>query len=59
MNKEKLTDLLDVLAVLLIAAGFAAYVFPFVGWACLVLAGGIILLCSFLAAKNSKGREDE
>lgn len=47
--REFLTDLLDVLAVLLIAAGLAALAYRWVGWACLAVAGVVVLVGSLLA----------
>lgn len=57
--KEFITDLLDVTALLLIASGVAAYVYQWIGWLCLVVAGTIVLAGSLLAAKvNGKEGDD-
>jgi hypothetical protein len=47
---EYITTALDTLAVLLIAAGAAAFVFPLVGWGALALAGVVVLAGSQIAA---------
>jgi hypothetical protein len=49
------TTLLDVLGLLLMAAGAAAAVFPWLDWACLAVAGAVILLGSQLAVRMSRG----
>lgn len=50
-----ITTLLDLLAVLLIAAGVGAGVFPWVGWWALAVSGAVLLgasqLVVFVAAK--------
>ena len=46
-----LTDVLDVIGVLLLAAGAAYAAYPFLGMACLAVAGVVILLGSGLAAR--------
>jgi hypothetical protein len=50
-----MTSLLDVLALLLIAAGVGAALFPVVGWACLA-AGGVVLLVGSQVAARFGGR---
>ena len=47
-----LTTLLDALALLLIAAGLAALTYRWIGWACLAVAGVIILAGSALASSG-------
>lgn len=50
-----LTTLLDALALLLIAAGLAALTYRWIGWACLAVAGGIVLVGSAFAARPKRG----
>jgi hypothetical protein len=50
--REVVTTLLDVLGLLLVAAGVAASVAPFLGWACLAVAGVVVLAGSLLAARR-------
>ena len=50
-----LTTLLDALALLLIAAGLAALTFRWIGWACLTVAGVIILGGSAFASLEKRG----
>ncbi|WP_319460080.1 hypothetical protein [Micromonospora sp. RTP1Z1] len=64
MPIKLLTDLLDVLGLLLLAAGAAAAVFPFIGWVALLLAGVVVLGGSQLAdaahtARNRTRRRGE
>jgi len=47
---ELITTSLDVLAILLLAAGAAALLFPLIGWGCLVGAGVVVLAGSQVAA---------
>lgn len=47
---DVVTTVLDTLAILLIAAGTAALVFPYLGWGCLLVAGGMVLGGSQVAA---------
>ena len=49
-----ITTLLDVVGLLLLAAGAAAAVFPVVGWVALAVAGVVLLLGSALAARLAK-----
>lgn len=53
-----LTTLLDALALLLIAAGLAALTYRWIGWACLAVAGVIILGGSAFAASERPKRGD-
>lgn len=46
---DVVTTCLDVLGLLLLAAGAAAVLFPLIGWGCLAAAGAVILLGSQLA----------
>jgi hypothetical protein len=50
VRRDVITDVLDVLGLLLLAAGLAAAMFPLIGWACLALAGVVILAGSLLAS---------
>jgi len=43
------TTCLDVLGLVLLAAGSAAMLFPVLGWGCLAAAGAVVLLGSQLA----------
>lgn len=49
---ETVTTLLDALALLLIAAGAAAAVYRWFGWACLAVAGTVLLAGSLLASRR-------
>ncbi|MFB7473990.1 hypothetical protein [Kitasatospora sp. NPDC056184] len=49
------TTLLDVLGLLLLAAGAAAAAWLLVGWACLAVAGAVVLAGSWLAARWPDG----
>lgn len=52
------TTLLDVLGVLLVAAGLAAAAYLVIGWACLAVAGVVVLAGSQLAARmTGRGRD--
>ncbi|HEY9413505.1 MAG TPA: hypothetical protein VIQ30_01995 [Pseudonocardia sp.] len=53
---DLMTSILDVLALLLLAAGAAAAAFPAIGWASLAVAGVVLLVGSQVAARLS-GRE--
>ena len=46
-----ITTLLDVLGLLLLAAGAAAAVFPWLGWAALAVAGVVLLAGSWASTK--------
>ncbi|MGI5288038.1 hypothetical protein ACQEVF_32500 [Nonomuraea polychroma] len=50
--REVVTTLLDVLGLLLVAAGVAAALAPLIGWACLGPAGVVVLAGSWLAARR-------
>lgn len=41
--REIVTTALDVLGLLLVAAGLAAAAMPLIGWACLLVAGAVVL----------------
>ncbi|MEV0963270.1 hypothetical protein AB0J25_11890 [Streptomyces sp. NPDC049910] len=49
--REQVTTWLDLLGLLLIAAGAAAAVFPFIGWTALAVAGAVVLGGSLTAAR--------
>ncbi len=53
--REHFTTALDVLALLLFAAGMAALAYRWIGWTCLAVAGVIIGLGSWLAARPKSG----
>lgn len=50
--RELVTTLLDVLGLLLVAAGAAAALLPLVGWAGLAAAGVVVLAGSWWAARQ-------
>ena len=51
---ELLTSLLDVLGLLLVAAGVAAALFPVIGWAGLIGSGVVVLAGSWLSARQAR-----
>lgn len=51
------TTILDVIGLLLLAAGFAAAVFPLVGWVALGVAGGVVLIGSWLADREARAKD--
>lgn len=58
--RDVLTTALDALALLLIAAGVAAFVSQWIGWAALAVAGVVVLAGSMLASRPPKqGAGDE
>jgi hypothetical protein len=50
---ELVTTLLDVLGLLLVAAGVCALVFPWLGWGGLAVAGAVVLAGSWVGARLS------
>lgn len=50
-----LTTALDVLGLLLFAAGMAALTYRWIGWTCLAVAGVLVLSGSALAARPKSG----
>lgn len=52
--REVVTTALDVLGLLLVAAGLAAAVKPLVGWACLLVAGAVVLAGSAWSHRQSR-----
>lgn len=57
--REHLTTLLDALGLLLIAAGLAALTYQWIGWACLAVAGTIVLSGSVFAAGQGQPKRGE
>lgn len=57
--REHLTTILDALGLLLIAAGLAALTYRWIGWACLAVAGVVILAGSLAAATLSEPKRGE
>lgn len=55
--RELITSLLDALGLLLFAAGIAAAVHPWIGWASLAVAGVVILGGSFLSSSLTSPRK--
>lgn len=51
--RELMTTLLDVLGLLLVAAGVTAALFLVMGWAALAPAGGVVLAGSWWAARQA------
>lgn len=51
--REWMTTWLDVLGLVLVAAGAAAGMYPLIGWAGLAVAGVVVLAGSALAARQS------
>lgn len=51
------TTVLDVIGLLLVSAGVAAATFPFLGWACLAVAGVVVLGGSWLASIEPKAKD--
>lgn len=49
--RELVTTLLDVLGLLLLAAGAAAGLYPLIGWTALTASGLVVITGSALAAK--------
>lgn len=52
--REVLTTALDALALLLIAGGAAAFTYQWIDWACLAVAGVVILAGSMLASRPTR-----
>lgn len=53
--REQLTSLLDVLGLLLLAAGAGAGAGRYIGWAGLAVAGAVVLVGSIVAARREEG----
>ena len=57
--RDILTTTLDALGLLLVAAGLAAFTFQWIGWACLAVAGVVVLGGSLFAASQGQPRRGE
>lgn len=55
--KSIVTTILDVIGLLLLAAGFGAAVFPLVGWVSIGVAGGVVLIGSWLADRETRAKD--
>lgn len=55
---EIVTTILEALAILVIAAGTAGYLYRYMEWGCLIPAGVVILAGSLLAAREAKQKGD-
>ena len=56
MSGETVTTLLDAIGLALLAAGAGAAAFALVGWACLAVAGVVLLVGSWAAGKLGERR---
>lgn len=54
---QTITDVLDVLALMLMAGGVGAAVAPWIGWAALIPAGFVVYGGSQLVARAARGGE--
>lgn len=52
--RELVTTVLDALGLLLLAVGAAAGAYLLIGWACLAVAGAVVLVGSGLAARQGR-----
>lgn len=52
--REVVTTLLDVLGLLLVAAGAGAGLYPVIGWAGLAVGGGVVLTGSWWASRPGR-----
>jgi hypothetical protein len=57
--RELLTTVLDAVGLLLIAAGLGALTYQWIGWACLAVAGVIVLGGSLFAASQSEPKGEK
>lgn len=57
--REHLTTALDALGLLLVASGLAALTYRWIGWACLAVAGVIVLAGSVFAAGQGQPKRGE
>lgn len=58
--KEFITDILDSLALLLIAVGIGAYTWQWFGWLSLCVVGVLLAAGSYVVARlNENGSDDE
>jgi hypothetical protein len=53
------TTILDAIGLLLIGAGFAAGTYPVLGWASLGVAGAVVLIGSWWAAREPKHKDTD
>ncbi|WP_327073450.1 hypothetical protein OG196_16295 [Kitasatospora purpeofusca] len=53
--RTTVTTLLDVLGLLLLAAGAAAAAWLLIGWTCLAVAGAVVLAGSWLVDRRADG----
>lgn len=52
--RRTLTTILDALGLLLVAAGLGALTYQWIGWACLAVAGAVVLAGSGFAASMAE-----
>lgn len=52
--KSYVTDILEALGLMGLAAGFAAAVYPVLGLSCMAVAGGVLLVGSWIASREPK-----
>lgn len=57
--RSVLTSILDALGLLLVAAGLAAFTYQWIGWACLAVAGAVVLGGSMLAAGQGQPKRGD
>ena len=57
--REHLTTALDALGLLLVAAGLSALAYRWIGWACLAVAGVVVLAGSLTAATLAQPKRGE
>lgn len=57
--RSVLTSILDALGLLLVAAGLAALMYQWIGWACLAVAGVVVLGGSMLAAGQGQPKRGD
>lgn len=57
VDRELLTDALDVLGLLLVAAGVTAAGYEFIGWAALGAGGVVVLAGSWVASRLTRPRQ--
>lgn len=55
--KELVTTFLDTIGLMLLAVGSAAFLFRYLHWGCLVVAGIVVLLGSWVASRESKAKD--
>ncbi|MEU1736472.1 hypothetical protein [Streptosporangium sp. NPDC020145] len=57
--RELVTTLLDVLGLLLVAAGAGAALLPWIGWGALTASGAVVLAGSWWAARQARPARGE